>query len=194
MGRRQTTDLRLHMVQRIHIDRGLIRVTLTPMLCRETILRLMNMSMFHQTAMFIRPRTFLPILMSIIHLLQDYLLGIQSQSSHMLHLDSLLLSHPRRCGWLRKINYLLQGKVSGRKTKTSDAYAGDLKHLVGRKIKCQNGLTMYFILGFLDKHSIYTNKDLKFDNMLVTQMFMLQISLGEAYPPNNTVGYDTKGF
>ena len=53
-----------------------------------------HMSMFIQTAMFIKQRTFLLILMSIIHLLQGYLLRIQSQSSQMLHLDSLLLSHP----------------------------------------------------------------------------------------------------
>ena len=53
---------------------------------------------------------------------------------------------------------------------------------------------MYFVPGFLDKHPIYPNQDLNFDNMLVHQMFMLHISLDEAYPPNYTVGYDTKGF
>ena len=84
--------------------------------------------------------------------------------------------------------------VSSRKSKASDAYAGDLKHLVGRKIKYQNGLAMYFVPGFLDKHPIYSDHDLNFHNMLVRQMFMLHISLGEAYPPNCTVGYDTKGF
>ena len=88
----------------------------------------------------------------------------------------------------------MQGKVSSRKSKASDAYAGDLKHLVGRKIKCRNGLTMYFVPGFLDNHPVYPNQDLNFDNMLVRQKFMLHISLGEAYPPNCTVGYDTKGF
>ena len=35
------------------------------MFCREAILRPMNMSAVQQTAMFIRPRTILPILMSI---------------------------------------------------------------------------------------------------------------------------------
>ena len=65
---------------------------------------------------------------------------------------------------------------------------------MGRKIKCPNGLTMYFVPGFLDNHPIYPNQDLNFDNMLVHQMFMLHISLCEAYPPNRTVGYDTKGF
>ena len=84
--------------------------------------------------------------------------------------------------------------VSSWKSKASNAYAGDLKHLVGRKIKCQNGLTMYFVPGFLDKHPIYPNQDLNFDKMLFRQMLMLHISLGEAYPPNWTVGYDTKGF
>ena len=88
----------------------------------------------------------------------------------------------------------MQGKVSSLKSKASDAYAGDLNHLMGRKIKCQNGLTMHFVPGFLDKHPIYPNKDLNFDNMIVRQMFMLHISLSEAYPPNCTVGYDTKGF
>ena len=76
-----------------------------PMFCRETILRLMNMSVFCLTAMFIRPRTFLLILMSTIHLLQGYLLGLQSRSSQMLHLDSLLLNHPWRCGWLKKLTF-----------------------------------------------------------------------------------------
>ena len=65
---------------------------------------------------------------------------------------------------------------------------------MGRKIKCQNGLTMYFVPGFLDEHPILPNQNFNFDNMLVRQMFMLHISLGEAYPPNCIVGYDTKGF
>ena len=60
------------MVQRLHTDRGLTRVTLTPMFCREIIIRLMNMSVFLQTAMFIKLRTFLLIHMSTIHLLQGY--------------------------------------------------------------------------------------------------------------------------
>ena len=164
------------------------------MFWRETLLRPMNMSVFHQTAMFIRPRTFLLILMSIIHLLQGYLLGLQSQSSQMMHLDSLLLSHPWRCGWLRRINFLLQEKVSSRKSRASGTNVGDLKHLVGRKIKCQNGLTMYFVPGFLDNHPIYPNKDLNFDSMLVRQMSMLRTSLCEAYPPNCTVGYGSEGY
>ena len=53
---------------------------------------------------------------------------------------------------------------------------------------------MYFVPGFLDNHLIYPNQDLNFDNMLVRQMFMLHNSLGEAYPPNYTVGYDTSCF
>src|SRR6187399_1555347 len=61
---------------------------------QKTILRPMNMSVFPQTAIFIKQRIFLLILMSIILLLQDYLLGLQSQNSQMLLLDSLLLSHP----------------------------------------------------------------------------------------------------
>ena len=88
----------------------------------------------------------------------------------------------------------MQGKVSSRKSKAPDAYAGALKHLVGRKIQFPNGLTMYFIPGFLDNHHIYPKKDLNFHNPLVRQMFMLHNTLGEAYPPNCTVGYDTKGF
>ena len=51
-----------------------------------------------------------------------------------------------------------------------------------------------FIPGFLENHPIYPHQDLDFDNMLVRQMFMLHISLGEAYPPKCTAGYDTKGF
>ena len=164
------------------------------MFCRETILRPMNMSVFHQTAMIIRPRTILLILMSIIHLLQGYLLGLQSRSSQMLHLDSLLLSHPWRCGWLRRINFLLQGTVSSRKSKASDAIAGDLKHLVGRKMKCPNSLTMYFVPESPANHPISPNLDLSFDNPLVRQMFMLHNTLGEAYPPNCAVGYDTSCF
>ncbi len=50
---------------------------------------------------------------------------------------------------------------------------------------------MYFILGFLDTHPIYPNQDLNFYVPLVCQMFLLHNSLGEAYPPNYTVGYDT---
>ena len=88
----------------------------------------------------------------------------------------------------------MKGKVSSRKSKASDAIAGDLKHLVGHKIKCPNGLIMYFVPGFLDIHPTYPNRDLNVDNMLVRQMFMLHISLGEAYPPICTIGYDTKGF
>ena len=112
----------------------------------------------------------------------------------MLHLDSLLLSHPGRCGWLRRINFLLQGKVSSLKSKASDAYTGDLKHLVGRKIKCPNGLTVYIDPESLANHPISPNLHLSFNNMLVRQMFMLHNTLGEAYPPNCTVGYDTSCF
>ena len=88
----------------------------------------------------------------------------------------------------------MQGKVSNRKSKASDAIAGDLKHLVGRKIKCPNGLTMYFVPESFANHPISPNLDLSFDNPLVRQMFMLHNTLGEAYPPNCTVGYDTKVF
>ena len=88
----------------------------------------------------------------------------------------------------------MQGKVSSRKSKASNANAGDLKHLVGRKIKYPNGLTMYFVPGFLDTHSIYRNQDPNFHAPLVHQMFLLHNSLGEAYPPNCTVGYDTSCF
>ena len=144
--------------------------------------------------MFIRPRTILLILMSTIVRLQDYLLGLQSQSSQMLHLDLLLLSHPWRCGWLRKLNSLLQGKVSSRKPKSYDAIAGDLKHLVGCKIKCPNGLTMYFVPESLATLPISPNLDLSFHNPLVRQMFLLHNALGEACPPNCTVVYDTSCF
>ena len=73
----------------------------------------------------------------------------------------------------------------------SKTNVGDLKHHVGRKIKCPNGLTMYFVPGFFDTHPIYPNQDLNFHVPLVRQMFMLHNSLGEAYPPNCTVGYMT---
>ena len=76
----------------------------------------------------------------------------------------------------------------------SDAIAGDLKHLVGRNIKCPNGLIMYFVPKSLANHPIIPNLDLSFDNPLVRQMFMLHNTLGEAYTPNYIVGYDTKGF
>ena len=86
----------------------------------------------------------------------------------------------------------MQGKVSSRKAKSSDDNAGDLKHLVGRKIKCSNGLIMYFVPGFLDEHPIMPNQDLNFDNMLVCYMFLLHNTLGEAYPANWTVGYNSE--
>ena len=88
----------------------------------------------------------------------------------------------------------MQGKVSGWKSKPAGANSGDLKHLVGCKIKCQNGLTMYFVPGLVDKHHILPNKDLNFDSMLVRQMFALHTSLREAYPPNCTVGYGSKSY
>ena len=82
--------------------------------------------------------------------------------------------------------------VSSRKSKASHAYAGDLKHLVGRKIKCPNGLIMHFIPGFLDIHPTYPNRDLNFDNMVVCYMFLLHNTLGEAYPANCAVGYNSE--
>ena len=88
----------------------------------------------------------------------------------------------------------MQGKVSSRKSKASDAIAGDLKHITGRKIKCQNGLTIYFVPESLASDTISPNLDLSFDNPLVRQIFMLHNSLGEAYPPNCTVGLDTSCF
>jgi len=88
----------------------------------------------------------------------------------------------------------LQGKVSSQKSKTCDANAGDLKHLVGRKIKCQNGVTMYFVPWFLDDHPIMPNQNLNFDSMLVRQMFMLHNTLGEAYPASCTVEYGSEDY
>ena len=88
----------------------------------------------------------------------------------------------------------MQGKVSSRKSKTSEANVGDLKHLVGRKIKCQNDFTIYFVPGFHDEHPILPNKNLNFDSMLVRQMFMLHNTLGEAYPANCTIGYGSEGY
>ena len=88
----------------------------------------------------------------------------------------------------------MQGKVSSRKSKAFESNAGDLKNLVGHKIKCINGLTMYFVPESLADHPISPNLDLSFDNPLVRQMFMLHNTLGEAYPPKCTVGYDTKVF
>ena len=82
-------------------------------------------------------------------------------------------------------------KVSSRKSKASDAYAGDLKHLVGHKIKCPNGLIMYFVPKSLAIHPISPNPDLSFHNPLARQMFMLHNALREAYPPNYTIGYGT---
>ena len=76
----------------------------------------------------------------------------------------------------------------------SNAIAGDLKHLVGRKIKCPNGLIMYFVPRSLAIHPVSPNLDLSFHNPLARQMFMLHNNLHEAYPPNCSVGYDTKGF
>ena len=88
----------------------------------------------------------------------------------------------------------MQGKVSSRKSKASKVIVGDLKQLVGRKIKCPNGLIMYFVPESLANHPISPNLDLSFHNPLIRQMFMLHNTLGEAYPPNYTVWYDTKGF
>ena len=88
----------------------------------------------------------------------------------------------------------MQGKVSSRKPKSSDAIAGDLKNLAGRKIKCPNSITMYFVPESHATLPISSNLDLSFHNPLVRQMFMLYNSLREAYPPNCIVGYDTSDF
>ena len=88
----------------------------------------------------------------------------------------------------------MQRKVSSRKSKASDAIAGDLKHIMGHKIKCLNDLTMNFVSESLASHAISPNLDLSFDNPLVRQIFMLHNSLGVAYPPNCTVGLDTSCF
>ncbi len=88
----------------------------------------------------------------------------------------------------------MQGKVSSIKPKSSDDIAGDLKYLVGRKIKCPNGIIMYFIPESHATLPISPNLDLSFHNPLVRQMFLLHNALGEAYPPNCTVGYDTNSF
>ena len=84
--------------------------------------------------------------------------------------------------------------VSGQQSMVSDIIAGDLKHLVGRKIKCPNGLIMYFVPESLATCPISPNLDLSFNNPLVRQMFLLHNSLREAYPLNCTVGYDTSVF
>ena len=55
-------------------------------------------------------------------------------------------------------------------------------------------MVLLFISESLASHTISPNLDLSFDNPLVHQMFMLHNTLCEAYPPNCTIGYDTKGF
>ena len=84
--------------------------------------------------------------------------------------------------------------VSSQQSKASDTIAGDLKNLVGHKIKCPNGIIMYFVPESLATLPISPNLDLSFHNPLVRQMFLLHNALGEAYPPNCTVGYDTNVF
>ena len=88
----------------------------------------------------------------------------------------------------------MQGKVSSRKPKSSNAIAGDLKNLVGRKIKCPNGIIMYFVPESHATLPISPNLDLSFHNPLVRQMFLLHNTLREAYTPNCIVGYDTSCF
>ena len=88
----------------------------------------------------------------------------------------------------------MQRKVSSLKSKASDAIVGDLKDIVGCKIKCPNDLTMYFTSESLASHTMSPNLDLSFDNPLVHQMLMLHNTLCEAYRPNCTVGYDTSCF
>jgi hypothetical protein len=77
---------------------------------------------------------------------------------------------------------------------TYEDNAGDLKILVGRKIKCQNGLTIYFVHGFLDENPILPSKNLTFHDSLCRQMFVLHNILGEAYPTNCTVGYNSESY
>ena len=65
-----------------------------------------------------------------------------------------------------------------------------MEQISTHKLKCYKLHTV----GVLDKHPIYPNQDLNFHVPLLRQMFLLPNSLGEAYPPNCTIGYDTKGF
>ena len=53
---------------------------------------------------------------------------------------------------------------------------------------------MHFVSEPFAIHPINPNFDLSFDNPLARQMFMLQNTLGEAYPPNCTVEYETSCF
>ena len=53
---------------------------------------------------------------------------------------------------------------------------------------------MYLVPESFAIHPISPNLDLSFNNPLACQMFMLHNTLGEAYPPNCIVGYDTKCF
>ena len=88
----------------------------------------------------------------------------------------------------------MQGQVSSRKALGSEDNAGDLKNLVGRKIKCPNGLTIYFIHGFLDDHPTISSKKLTFSESLHRQMFALHNCLGKAYPTNCSVGYTSESY
>ena len=51
---------------------------------------------------------------------------------------------------------------------------------------------MYFVPESLANHLINPNLDLSFDNPLVHQMFMLHNTLGEAYPANCTLRYNSE--
>ena len=53
---------------------------------------------------------------------------------------------------------------------------------------------MYSTYESLTCHTVCSNLDLSYDNPSVRQMLMLHNIPCEAYPPNCTVGYDTKVF
>ena len=93
----------LHRDQSRQMDADPLMVALMSLFCRETNSDLMNMSIIRWTTMFTNHRRIsMPIHSITITLLWREIHILQCLSSPLMHFATLLLSHPFRCGWLRR--------------------------------------------------------------------------------------------
>ena len=125
----------LHRDQSRQMDADPLMVALMPLFRRETDSELMNMSIILRTTMFTNLQGISLLIHSItITLLWREMHILQCLSSPSMHFVTLLLSHPFRCGWLRRRTNLFC-RVRSSDNKISDEFTEDLtKCLLGCRL------------------------------------------------------------
>jgi hypothetical protein len=93
--------------------------------------------------------------------------------------DSLPLSHPYKCGWLRRTNFFMQRRVSRRDALMTKKISGDLKALVRRKIKMKNGLSITLVHEITEIPTALSTNKPSFEELFHHTLWVHSLSVGK---------------